>query len=160
MAIGANTGSRGGGSPHPGGHPAASPARPAHPAIGLSGVGSQAPAGAVAYGGGWPRTVGCAGSSLWRSRSSHWPPGSLAGRRPPWLGPAAMVSPRPSLAMALSSRLGRRRGPFTDGDVGAGLSLATAWNRTAARWLCRTGHPASDCVVPGAAELAAERNAR
>jgi Putative peptidoglycan binding domain len=63
MAIGANTGSRGGGSPHPGGHNTAIPARPAQPAIGPSGVESRAPAGAVAYGDGRSRSVGRAAGS-------------------------------------------------------------------------------------------------
>jgi hypothetical protein len=54
MAIGANTGSRGSGSPHSGGHPAASPTRPAHPAIGPSGGGGPA----TAYGAGRSRLAG------------------------------------------------------------------------------------------------------
>jgi hypothetical protein len=62
MVIGANTGSRGGGSTQPGGRPAATPAHavgPAHPANGLPGTGSQAPyAGAAARGGRPSRPAG------------------------------------------------------------------------------------------------------
>jgi Putative peptidoglycan binding domain len=60
MAIGATTGSRGGGSQQPGRYPAANPARPTHPAIGISGVGSQTPGGTAAYGGGRSRLAGSA----------------------------------------------------------------------------------------------------
>jgi hypothetical protein len=216
MATGATTGSRGGGSMQPGGHPAASPAHAAgavhparvsteEPALPLAAVhraqegallaseaqattsvlrqtatvqnallalttitasvmivaravrGAKASpvAARLAPDAGMRRFVALAAPII------TWPPGSPVGRHPARLyGPEAMVSPRPSLAMDLSRRLGRRQGSFTDRDMSTGLSLASIRNRTTARWLCRTAHAASDCVVPGAAELAANRSAR